>query len=60
MTYQEYQNHLTEKKKGIIFKRTRFSKVYQERQLENRKNVKDDEICLNVVIKGNLNCFNFK
>ncbi|XP_027844790.2 translation initiation factor IF-2, mitochondrial [Aphis gossypii] len=51
---KEYQNHLAEKKKGIIFKRTRFSKVYQERQLENRKNVKDEEICLNVVIKGDV------
>lgn len=53
MPNQEYQSHLAEKKKGGIFRRRRFSTVYQEKQLENRKNIKEDEICLNVVVKGN-------
>ncbi|XP_060841242.1 translation initiation factor IF-2, mitochondrial isoform X1 [Rhopalosiphum padi] len=51
---KEYQSHLAEKKRGGIFRRKRFSAVYQEKQLENRKNATDDEICLNVVVKGDV------
>lgn len=53
--YQDYKSHLTEKRKGVIHRRSRFSSLFQEKQLQNRKNEENEEICLNVVIKGNFN-----
>lgn len=49
---QDYQNHLKEKRKGAIYRRTKFSTLYQEKQLQNRKNKEVDEIQLNIVVKG--------
>lgn len=51
--YQEYKSHLIEKRKGMIHRRSKFSTLFQEKQLQNRKNEENEEICLNVVIKGN-------
>lgn len=53
--YQEYQSHLTEKRRGGIYRRRKFSTLYQEKQLQNRKIEENEEIRLNVVIKGNYN-----
>lgn len=53
--YQEYKSHLTEKRKGVIHRRSKFSTLFQEKQLQIRKNEKNEDICLNVVIKGNKN-----
>lgn len=46
---------MTEKRKGVIHRRSRFSTLFQEKQLQNKKNEENEENCLNVIIKGNYN-----
>lgn len=41
------------KRKGSRYRRSQFSKIYQEKLLENRKSDSDKQICLSVVIKSN-------
>lgn len=43
---------MEEKRKSGNFRRMKFSKLYQEKQLLNKKNEDIEEIRLNVVIKG--------
>lgn len=43
---------MIEKRKGGIHRRSKFSSLVQEKQLQNKKNKEDDEICLNIVVKG--------
>ncbi|VVC33349.1 Translation protein, beta-barrel domain,Translation initiation factor IF- 2, domain [Cinara cedri] len=51
---KEYKVHLEDKRKGRRFRRSKFSQIFQEKQLENKKKNLVQEICLNVVIKGDV------
>ncbi|XP_050437439.1 translation initiation factor IF-2, mitochondrial isoform X2 [Adelges cooleyi] len=51
---KEYKSHLEEKRKLGVYRRRKFSAMYQEKLLENKKSDNSEDIRLNIIIKGDV------
>ncbi|XP_050532177.1 translation initiation factor IF-2, mitochondrial isoform X2 [Daktulosphaira vitifoliae] len=51
---KDYKTHLEEKRKSGIYRRRKFSTMYQEKQIENKKNNNKEDIYLSIIIKGDV------